>query len=83
MGKNNHLKKGVSYSKILGNTLIDIADLNKNFKCVTAAMDIGTGIKDFCNKYQDRYIDVGIAEPHAITYASGLSTQGIWITYFR
>jgi len=77
-GKNNSKeKKGVSYSKILGNTLIDIAELKTNFKCVTAAMGIGTGIKDFCDKYNDRYIDVGIAEPHAITYASGLSTEGI------
>ena len=75
--KHTKPKKGISYSKILGNTLIDMADLNKNFKCITAAMHIGTGIKDFCDKHKDRYIDVGIAESHAITYASGISTQGI------
>ena len=69
--------KGASYSTILGNTLIDIAPSNKNFKCVTAAMEIGTGVEEFCNKYKDRCIDVGIAEPHAITYASGLAIEGI------
>ena len=40
-------------------------------------MDIGTGIKEFCEKYPDKYIDVGIAESHAVSYASGLSTEGI------
>ena len=40
-------------------------------------MDIGTGISEFCRKYPDRYIDVGIAESHALTYASGLATEDI------
>jgi len=40
-------------------------------------MDIGTGISGFCKKYPERYIDVGIAEPHAVSYASGLATENI------
>ena len=69
--------EGLSYSRIIGESLIKIGDDISNFKCITAAMDIGTGISSFCKKYPDRYIDVGIAEPHAITYASGLSTENI------
>tara|TARA_B100001115_G_scaffold114018_1_gene84555 strand:- start:1430 stop:3274 length:1845 start_codon:yes stop_codon:yes gene_type:complete len=68
---------GVSYSEIVGKSLIKANPDNNNFKCITAAMDIGTGIKEFCQKYPDKYIDVGIAESHAVTYASGLSTEGI------
>ena len=71
------INKGLSYSNIVGESLIKIADNISNFKCITAAMDIGTGISSFCKKYPDRYIDVGIAEPHAVTYASGLSTENI------
>ena len=76
-GSNAQPAKGVSYSKIVGESLIKIAKDINNFKCITAAMDIGTGINDFSNQYPERYIDVGIAESHALTYASGLSTQNI------
>ena len=76
-GDDKQPSSGVSYSKIIGNSLIKIADNNDNFKCITAAMDIGTGISSFCKKFPDRYIDVGIAESHALTYASGLSTENI------
>ena len=68
---------GVSYSEIVGKSLIKANPNNNNFKCITAAMDIGTGIKEFCEKYPDKYIDVGIAESHAVSYASGLSTEGV------
>ena len=75
----SHIKSspGVSYSKIVGDSLIKVAKNVNNFKCITAAMDIGTGISDFCKQYPNRYIDVGIAESHALTYASGLSSQNI------
>ncbi|MAV58699.1 MAG: 1-deoxy-D-xylulose-5-phosphate synthase [Candidatus Marinimicrobia bacterium] len=65
-----------NYSNVFGDALIDFAELHE-FKCVTAAMPIGTGMDSFTKKYADRYIDVGIAEEHAVTYASGLSAGGI------
>jgi len=76
-GKDKVESKGISYSKIVGNSLIKLTSENKKFKCITAAMDIGTGISDFCKNYPDKYIDVGIAESHAVSYASGLATEGI------
>ena len=76
-GENAAKPKGTSYSNILGESLIKISDKKDNFKCITAAMDIGTGISGFCKKYPERYIDVGIAEPHAVSYASGLATENI------
>ena len=31
----------------------------------------------FCKKFPDRFYDVGIAEPHAVTFAAGLAVQGL------
>ena len=76
-GRGTIKSEGISYSKIVGNSLIKLSSKDKNFKCITAAMEIGTGINNFCKKYPDKYIDVGIAESHALTYASGLATEGI------
>ena len=76
-GKDKESTPGISYSNIVGQSLIKIGAKKNNFKCITAAMDIGTGISQFCKKYPNRYIDVGIAEPHALSYASGLATEGI------
>lgn len=76
-GRKKDSSTGVSYSEIVGKSLIKANPKINNFKCITAAMDIGTGIREFCEKYPDKYIDVGIAESHAVSYASGLSTEGI------
>ena len=76
-GAHKSTSEGTTYSKIVGNSLIKADPIKRNFKCITAAMDIGTGIKEFCDRYPDKYIDVGIAESHAVSYASGLSTEGI------
>ena len=66
----------ISYSKVLGEILYRLDD-KFHFHCVTAAMEIGTGLKSFINKSPKKYIDVGIAEEHAVTYAAGLSAAGI------
>ena len=66
----------VSFSSVLGNSLYKLAEKN-DFICVTAAMEIGTGLSQYTSKYPDRYIDVGIAEGHAVTYSAGLSSAGI------
>tara|TARA_B100000965_G_scaffold22073_1_gene16639 strand:- start:922 stop:2784 length:1863 start_codon:yes stop_codon:yes gene_type:complete len=72
--KSNSNKK--SYSKVLGESLYDLSG-KYNFHCVTAAMNIGTGLQKFTDNYPERSIDVGIAEEHAVTYAAGLSSAGI------
>jgi len=40
-------------------------------------MEVGTGLSSFIKKYPDKYIDVGIAEEHAVTYAAGLAASGL------
>lgn len=70
-------KKGLSYSKVFGNTLCKLAENNKKIVGITAAMTDGTGLSDFAKKFPDRFFDVGIAEQHAVTFAAGLATEGI------
>ncbi|MCT1987377.1 1-deoxy-D-xylulose-5-phosphate synthase [Dermacoccus abyssi] len=44
---------------------------------ITAAMLIPVGLDDFAKNYPERVFDVGIAEQHAVTMASGLSYGGL------
>jgi 1-deoxy-D-xylulose-5-phosphate synthase len=66
-----------TYSKVFGNTLVDIAKNNKMLVAISAAMPEGTGLSDFSKKYPDRFFDVGIAEQHAVTFAAGLASSGL------
>ena len=75
--KVSHTKKSVaSYSQAFGESIAQIAENDDAIECVTAAMEIGTGMTAFTKKFPDKYIDVGIAEEHAVTYASGLAGAG-------
>jgi 1-deoxy-D-xylulose-5-phosphate synthase len=73
------LKKpsGNTYSCILGNTLCKLAVNNPKIIAITAAMSDGTGLTAFEKKFPNQFFDVGIAEQHALTFAAGLSTQGM------
>lgn len=70
-------KKDSDYSKVFGDTLIDIAKKNKKIVAITAAMKDGTGLTKFSEKYPRRFFDVGIAEQHALTFAAGLAQSGL------
>ncbi|MBO7208611.1 MAG: 1-deoxy-D-xylulose-5-phosphate synthase [Clostridia bacterium] len=63
-------------SKVFGETLTQLAELNDKIVAITAAMPDGTGLKEFSKKYKDRFYDVGIAEGHAVTFAGGLARGG-------
>ena len=69
--------KPPTYSKVFADTLIELAEHDPSIVAITAAMGTGTGLDKFQTAFPDRYIDVGIAEQHAITLAAGLATQGM------
>jgi 1-deoxy-D-xylulose-5-phosphate synthase len=69
--------KPPSYSKVFADTLITLAEQNPNIVAITAAMGTGTGLDKFQTKLPHQYIDVGIAEQHAVTLAAGMATEGI------
>ena len=76
-GRGTSLGRGESYSDRFGNTLCKLADSNKNLVAITAAMPDGTGLMPFMQRHPNRFFDVGIAEPHAVTMAAAMAKQGL------
>ena len=67
--------KPPSYSKIFGDTLTKIATTNPKVIGITAAMSTGTGLDILQKTLPQQFIDVGIAEQHAVTLAAGLACE--------
>jgi 1-deoxy-D-xylulose-5-phosphate synthase len=68
---------GVSYSSVFGSAITELAGEDEKIVAITAAMTEGTGLSSFVEAFPGRFYDVGIAEPHAVTFAAGLATQGL------
>ena len=71
------VSSGANFSSVFGDELCVLAGENDKVCAITAAMALGTGLKDFSEKFADRFYDVGIAEEHAVTFASGLAKGGM------
>ena len=71
------LGESIAYSEGFGRALTDEAAEDGRIIAITAAMTEGTGLGGFAEKYPGRFYDVGIAEPHAATFAAGLASQGL------
>ncbi len=69
--------KPPSYSKVFGETLTKIAESNPRVVGITAAMSTGTRLDILQKHLPEQFIDVGIAEQHAITLAAGLACEGM------
>jgi 1-deoxy-D-xylulose-5-phosphate synthase len=69
--------KPPSYSKVFAHTLVKLAENNPKIVGITAAMATGTGLDKLQAKLPKQYIDVGIAEQHAVTLAAGLACEGM------
>ncbi|BCL36715.1 1-deoxy-D-xylulose-5-phosphate synthase [Nostoc sp. MS1] len=69
--------KPPSYAKVFSHTLVKLAEQNPKIIGITAAMATGTGLDKLQAKLPNQYIDVGIAEQHAVTLAAGLATEGM------
>ena len=70
-------KSKKDYSSVFGSKLCRIAENNSKVVAITAAMKDGTGLKEFAEKYPERFFDVGIAEQHAIGLAAGIAKAGM------
>ena len=69
--------KPPSYSKVFGQTLVKLCEQNGNIVGITAAMATGTGLDLLQKALPQQYIDVGIAEQHAVTLAAGMAADGL------
>ena len=66
-----------TYSSVMAETITKLAEKDKKIVAITAAMEDGTGLKTFKEKYPDRFFDVEIAEQHALTMAAGMAAEGL------
>lgn len=66
-----------SYTEIFGQFMVDKGQQDNKVVAITAAMASGTGLKSFAHKFPDRFFDVGICEPHAVTMAAGMAKAGL------
>ncbi len=65
-----------TFSNIFGDWLCDMAAASPELVAITPAMREGSGMVAFSQQYPSQYMDVGIAEQHAVTVAAGLACEG-------
>lgn len=69
--------KAPTYTSVFGKTLCELMEKDSKIVALTAAMPDGTGVCDALEKFPDRSFDVGIAEQHCVTFAAGMSCEGL------
>ncbi|XZO03866.1 MAG: 1-deoxy-D-xylulose-5-phosphate synthase [Microcoleus sp.] len=69
--------KPPAYSKVFAHCLVKLAENNPKVVGITAAMATGTGLDKLQEKLPKQYIDVGIAEQHAVTLSAGMACEGM------
>ena len=66
-----------SYSSVFGKWLCNSAIVDEKVIGITPAMSEGSGMVEFANQFPERFVDVAIAEQHAVTLAGGMATKGL------
>ncbi len=70
-------KKNPNYTAVFAAELIEQARVDRRIVGITAGMPTGTGLSKFQAEFPGRFFDVGIAEQHAMTFATGLALGGL------
>ncbi len=70
-------KKHPNYTAVFVSELTELAERDRRIVGITAGMPTGTGLSKFQARFPDRFYDVGIAEQHAMTMATGLALGGM------
>ncbi len=68
---------GASFSSVFGEALCELAAEDRRVCAITAAMESGTGLTGFAERFPKRFFDVGIAEAQAAAMAAGMAKQGM------
>ncbi len=71
------MNKPPKFQNVFGNTLVELAEQNEKIVGVTPAMPTGSSLNIMMEKMPDRAFDVGIAEPHAVTFSAGMAIRGL------
>ncbi len=70
-------KTSLTYTQVFGDWLCDQAAQDKKLMGITPAMREGSGMVAFSEQFPNQYLDVGIAEQHAVTLAAGMACDGL------
>ena len=65
------------YTQAFADAIIKVAEQDRRVVAITAAMPGPTGLLPFQSHFPERFIDVGIAEQHAVTAAAGMAMGGM------
>lgn len=76
MHDSGSIKPG-SYTAVFSDTLLKLGAEHPELVVITAAMPDSTGVLPFSARFGKRCIDVGIAEQHAVTAATGMALGGL------
>jgi 1-deoxy-D-xylulose-5-phosphate synthase len=68
--------KPPKYQTVFGETILELAQNDEKVVGITPAMATGCSLTIMREKLPHRVFDVGIAEPHAVTFAAGLAVAG-------
>jgi 1-deoxy-D-xylulose-5-phosphate synthase len=69
-------KRPANYTHHFASELVKLARIDRRIVAVTAGMPTGTGLNIFQAEFPDRFIDVGIAEQHAVALSAGMALAG-------
>ena len=70
-------KPKITYTHVFSNWICDIAEKDERVIAITPAMREGSGLVEFSKRFPNRYIDVAIAEQHAVTLAAGMACENL------
>jgi 1-deoxy-D-xylulose-5-phosphate synthase len=68
---------GPSFTRAFSESLGRLCERDERIVGITAAMPSGTGLEALMQRFPGRIFDVGMAEPHAVTFAAGMAAQGM------
>jgi 1-deoxy-D-xylulose-5-phosphate synthase len=66
-----------TYTQVFVEELVRLASADERICAITAGMPTGTGLARFAEAFPSRLFDVGIAEQHSVTMATGLALAGM------
>ena len=76
-GQQKKSSSAITYTRVFGEWLCDMASADSKLAGITPAMREGSGMVEFSEQFPERYFDVGIAEQHAVTFAAGMACEGM------
>lgn len=77
LGIQENPRQDHTFSAGFGRWICAMAESDPTLAGITPAMRVGSDMDEFAERFPKRFFDVGIAEQHAMVFASGLAAGGM------